>query len=114
MEMTAASWSSSANGMSAFRSRVLARAPQIVTFILGLAIAAQLALIVVKLGSRGRQNAPPPVAARAPMPTLDIGSLVNAHLFGNAVAQNTGGDASDAPPSSMPLVLARPACTPST
>jgi general secretion pathway protein C len=104
--MTAASWSSSANGMSAFRSGVLARAPQIVTFILGLAIAAQLALIVVKLGSRGRQNAPPPVAARAPMPQLDIGSLVNAHLFGNAVALNAGGDASDAPPSSMPLVLA--------
>lgn len=91
--------------MSAFRSRVLARAPQIVTFILGLAIAAQLALIVVNLGARGRQNAPPPVA-RAPLPQLDIGSLVNAHLFGNAVAQNTGGDGSDAPPSSMPLVLA--------
>ena len=67
--MTAALWSSSAHGVSAFRSRVLARAPQIVTFILGLAIAAQLALIVVILGARGRQNAPPPVAMTLTVPS---------------------------------------------
>lgn len=91
--------------MSAFRSRALARAPQILTFLLALGIAAQLAFIVVKLGSRGRQTAPPNVAA-APVAQLDIGGLVNAHLFGDAVAQNTGGDGADAPPSSMPLVLA--------
>ena len=41
-----------------------------------------------------------------PAPPLDIGGLVNAHLFGNAVVQNTGGDGANAPPSSMPLVLA--------
>ena len=37
---------------------------------------------------------------------LDIGALVNAHLFGNAVVQNTDGDGANAPPTSMPLVLA--------
>jgi general secretion pathway protein C len=37
---------------------------------------------------------------------LDVGGLVNAHLFGNAVVQNSSGDGANAPPSSMPLVLA--------
>ncbi|HLA73859.1 MAG TPA: type II secretion system protein GspC [Steroidobacteraceae bacterium] len=105
MEMTANIWSSSGSGGADWRSTLSARAPQVVTFILALALAAQLALIVVGLGSRGRQTAPPAVVLPA-APPLDIGGLVNAHLFGDAVAQNTNGDAANAPPSSMPLVLA--------
>ncbi|MEO8062224.1 MAG: type II secretion system protein GspC [Pseudomonadota bacterium] len=105
MEMTANIWSSSGGGRGDRRSMLLARAPQIVTFLLALGLAAQLALIVVGLGSRSRQT-PPAVAALPAAPPLDIGGLVNAHLFGGAVAQNTGGDAANAPPSSMPLVLA--------
>ena len=46
------------------------------------------------------------MASAPPAPPLDIGGLVNAHLFGNAVVQNTSGDGANAPPSSMPLVLA--------
>jgi general secretion pathway protein C len=106
MEMTAKLWSSSAGGGGDWRSSALARAPQVVTFILALALAAQLALIVVGMTSRSRQTAPPPVAVAPPMPQLDIGGLVNAHLFGDAVVQNTSGDGANAPPSSMPLVLA--------
>ena len=106
MEMAANIWSSSASTGGDWRSRVIARAPQIVTFILALALAAQLALIVVGVTGRSRQTAPPPVAAAAVAPPLDIGALVNAHLFGNAVVQNNGGDGANAPPSSMPLVLA--------
>lgn len=106
MEMTANIWSPSADAGGGWRSAVLARAPQVVTFLLALALAAQLALIVVGISSRSRQTAPPPVVAAPPAARLDIGGLVNAHLFGNAVVQNTGGDASNAPPSSMPLVLA--------
>ena len=106
MEMTANTWSPSAGGGGDWRSNALARAPQVVTFILALALAAQLALIVVGITSRSRQTAPPPVAAAPPVPQLDIGGLVNAHLFGNAVVQNSTGDAANAPPSSMPLVLA--------
>jgi general secretion pathway protein C len=105
MEMTANIWSPSGSGGGDWRSTLLARAPQLVTFVLALALAAQLALIVVGLGSRSRQT-PPPVVAIAATPPLDIGGLVNAHLFGDAVVQNTGGDAANAPPSSMPLVLA--------
>jgi general secretion pathway protein C len=104
MEMTAKIWGSSAGGGSDWRSAMLARAPQVATFVLALAVAAQLALIVVGLTGRKRQAPPPPVAM-APAAPLDIGSLINAHLFGNAAAQASG-DAANAPPSSMPLVLA--------
>lgn len=106
MEMTANFWSPSAGGGGDWRSNALARAPQVATFILALALAAQLALIVVGITSRSRQTAPPPVAAAPPAAQLDIGGLVNAHLFGNAVVQNSSGDGANAPPSSMPLVLA--------
>jgi general secretion pathway protein C len=112
MEMAANIWSSSAGGGSDWRSAALARAPQIVTFILALGVAAQLAFIVVGLSTRSRQTAPPPVAAAPPGQTLDIGALVNAHLFGNAVVQNTQGDAANAQPTSMPLVLAGVLATP--
>jgi general secretion pathway protein C len=103
MEMTANIWSSSAAGGGDWRSAVLSRAPQVVTFLLALAFAAQLALIVVGLSGRRREAAPPPVAAPA-TPALDIGTLVAAHLFGDAVVQN-GGDSANAPLSSMPLVV---------
>jgi len=105
MEMTANFWNPSASGGGDWRSSLLARAPQILTFVLALALAAQLAFIVVAMTSRSRQAAPPPVAALPPPQQLDIGGLVNAHLFGNAAVQASG-DAANAPPSSMPLVLA--------
>jgi len=105
MEMTANIWSSSGGGGGDWRSTLLTRAPQVVTFVLALALAAQLAFIVVGLGSRSRQTAPPSVGALPATPPLDIGGLVNAHLFGNAAVQASG-DAANAPPSSMPLVLA--------
>jgi general secretion pathway protein C len=105
MEMTANFWNPSAGGAGDRRSALLARAPQVVTFVLALALAAQLAFIVVAMTSRSRQAAPPPMAAVAPAPQLDIGGLVNAHLFGNAAVQASG-DAANAPPSSMPLVVA--------
>src|SRR4051812_8817871 len=105
MEMTANTWLS-AGGGGDWRSAALARAPQVVTFLLALALAAQLALIVVGMTSRSRQTTPVNAAIAPPAPPLDIGGLVNAHLFGNAAVQNTNGDAANAPPSSMPLVLA--------
>src|SRR5688572_12441339 len=104
MEMTANLWSPSAGGGAGWRSALLLRAPQIVTFVLALAVAAQLALIVVGFTGRSRQPPPAATAMSPPAPPLDIGALVNAHLFGNAAAQATG-DAANAPPSSMPLVL---------
>jgi general secretion pathway protein C len=108
--MTANTWSSGANSGGDWRSTALARAPQVLTFVLALALAAQLALIVVGLSSRSRQTAPPPAVGPV-TPALDIGSLVNAHLFGNAAVQSSG-DAANAPQTSMPLVLAGVLATP--
>jgi general secretion pathway protein C len=105
MEMTANFWNPGANGEGGWRDTLRARGPMAVTIILALALAAQLALIVVTMAGRSRQSAPPPLAASAPVAQLDIGGLVNAHLFGNAAVQASG-DAANAPPSSMPLVLA--------
>jgi len=105
MEMTANFWNPSTSGRGDWRSSLWARAPQILTFILALALAAQLAFVVVAMTSRSRQTAPPPLAALPQASQLDIGGLVNAHLFGNAAVQ-VSGDAANAPPSSMPLVLA--------
>jgi general secretion pathway protein C len=104
MEMTAKRWTPSAGQGGNWRSQALARAPQVLTFVLALAIAAQLALIVVGLTGRSRQTAPPASAALPPAAPLDMATLVNAHLFGNAAVQASG-DATNAPPSSMPLVL---------
>jgi general secretion pathway protein C len=105
MEMTANSWTSSAGGKGDWRSLALTRAPQVVTFALALAIAAQLALIVVSLTGRSRQTAPLPTTSAPVAPPFDIGGLVNSHLFGNAAVQ-TSTDAANAPPTSIPLVLA--------
>lgn len=109
--MTANTWTRSASGGGDWRSKALARAPQVVTFVLALAIAAQLALILVGLTGRSRQTAPPSVAAGPAAPPFDIGGLVNAHLFGNAAVQASG-DAANAPPTSIPLVLAGVLATP--
>ncbi|HEU5138158.1 MAG TPA: type II secretion system protein GspC [Steroidobacteraceae bacterium] len=105
MEMTANFWNPGASGGDDWRSTLLARAPQVVTFVLALALAAQLAFIVVAMTSRSRQAPPPALAPLPPPPQLDVGGMVNAHLFGNAAVQASG-DAANAPPSSMPLVLA--------
>jgi general secretion pathway protein C len=105
MEMAANTWSSSASGGGDWRSAALAHAPQVVVVVLALAIAVQLGFFVVDLSGRSRKSSPPPPTAAQSAPPLDISGLVNAHLFGNAAVQASG-DAANAPPSSMPLVLA--------
>ncbi len=105
MEMAANTWSLSASGGGDWRSAALARAPQAAVVVLSLALAVQLAFFVVDLSGRSRKTPPPPPAATQTAPPLDISGLVNAHLFGNAAVQASG-DAANAPPSSMPLVLA--------
>jgi len=105
MEMAANIWSSGAGGGGDWRSAALARAPQIVTILLVLALAVQAALIVVGFSSHARQTSPA-VAMAPPAQPLDVATLVNAHLFGDAVVKPNPGDGANAPPSSMPLVLA--------
>src|SRR5262245_46120368 len=111
MEMTANIWTSATGGGGDWRSKALARAPQAVTVILFLAIAAQAAFILVSVTGKSRQTAPPQMNAMPVATPFDIGGLVNAHLFGNAAVQASG-DAANAPPTSIPLVLAGVLATP--
>jgi len=79
-------------------------APAIVSFLLVLAIAAQLAALLWRLLGSG-ESASQDVSAGLPSPAagVDIAAIVNAHLFG--VAPQSG-DPSDAPATTANLTLA--------
>jgi general secretion pathway protein C len=91
------------------RATLVQRAPEVVTWALALALAAQAALIVARLAG-ARSGAALPASAALPLPatprrSLDIAGVVNAHLFGAAPpAAGTGG--ADAPATNLALVLA--------
>jgi general secretion pathway protein C len=81
-----------------------AAAPSIVTVVLAIAVAAQLAALAWRaLGSAddGAGGTAPDVAP--PAPTVDLAAIVNAHLFG--VARESG-DPNDAPATTANLTLA--------
>jgi len=100
-------------GLSATASvaHLAERLPQIATGILAIALAIELGFIVLGfLGSSGIGTTAVPSASSAPGTTrrpLDVQSIVSAHLFGVAApAPGTGIDASNAPNTTMNLVLA--------
>ncbi|MGH8130511.1 MAG: type II secretion system protein GspC [Steroidobacteraceae bacterium] len=79
-------------------------APSLVTFVLILVLAAQLAALLWRaLGASGPESAPPPPAATSEAPPIDLAAIVNAHLFGIAAVS---GDPSMAPATSANLTLA--------
>ncbi|HEX2791569.1 MAG TPA: type II secretion system protein GspC [Steroidobacteraceae bacterium] len=85
------------------------RGAQLVVLVLLLALGLDSALILTRALGHG-PDLPPPAVGSAPVlprvnvnPTLQLASIVNAHLFG-AGAVAAGG--SDAPATSMPLILA--------
>jgi general secretion pathway protein C len=87
------------------------RLPQVVSVVLALALAVQLAFVTLGfLGSRGLGSVATPnpqATVRPARRALDIQSIVGAHLFGVAApAQPRAGDASNAPDTTMNLVLA--------
>jgi general secretion pathway protein C len=92
-------------------ARLTQRLPQVATAVLAIAIAVQLAFIVLGfLGSSGLNSTVTPGTATAPRttrPALDVQSIVNAHFFGVAApAQSQATDANNAPNTTMNLVLA--------
>jgi general secretion pathway protein C len=94
-----APWRRPAGGAA---SGVAGAAPSIVSFVLVLVIAAQLAALLWRvLGSSQETDAPPPAVA-APAPAVDLNAIVNAHLFGVAA---DSGDPSDAPATAANLTL---------
>jgi general secretion pathway protein C len=87
----------------AWSARLTAMAPTLLSVVLVVAIAAQLALTVLKF------LAPPELPAAAPSPVMPAGpnlaGIVNAHLFGTAAVEATG-DAASAPTTTLRLTLA--------
>lgn len=83
---------------------IVAAAPALLTIALVIVLAAQLASLLWRvMGSTGADALLPPVVDAGATPAVDLGSIVNAHLFG--VASMTG-DPTAAPATSANLALA--------
>ena len=89
-------------------SRLQANGPSVVTWVLALLIAAELARIAVSLLSGQVKSPQPVVTATAPHPHAgaNVQAVVSAHLFGVAVADPATQDPNNAPLSSANLILA--------
>ena len=84
--------------------RVVATAPALLTVVLVIVLAAQLASLLWRvIGSNGADALLSPAVDVEAAPAVDLGSIVNAHLFG--VASMTG-DPAAAPATSANLALA--------
>ena len=84
------------------------RGAQLVVLVLLLALGVDAALILTRSLAAG-PSVPPPAIGAAPVlprvsvnPTLQLATIVNAHLFGNSAVVAGG----DAPATTMPLILA--------
>jgi general secretion pathway protein C len=95
---------------TAASARLSSQLPQIATVVLAIAIAVELGFLVLAfrdsngLGARATPNTAS--GARPVRRTLDVQSLVNAHLFGIAAPPQAAADAANAPDTTMNLVLA--------
>ena len=82
---------------------IVAAAPMLVTVVLVIVIAAQLANLLWRVLGAGGAAALPPAVDTGAAPAVDLGSIVNAHLFGVA---ELSGDPNAAPATSANLALA--------
>jgi general secretion pathway protein C len=106
--MNAASWVEKLPAPGRWRELMLAHGPRIATWVLALALGVQAALIVtdltggkaLKASSAPSSDIPPPPRAH-----VNVAAIANNHLFGSAQVQPQPGDASNAPQTSIPLVL---------
>jgi general secretion pathway protein C len=101
--MTAASWLEGFPAHDRWRAVLLGEGPRIATWVLALALVVQAALIITDLAGAARRTAPPAQAVRARAHSLDLAAVTNAHLFG--APPRPVQDGSNAPETSMPLVL---------
>jgi general secretion pathway protein C len=90
-------------------TRLLAdRGAQLITLVLLLALGVDCALILTRALSHGPSQPPPSIGSAPALvrpsvnPTLQLATIVNAHLFGAGAAAS----GADAPATSMPLILA--------
>src|SRR5579864_2812776 len=106
--MNAASWLEGFPANDRWRAALLSEGPRVATWLLALALAVQAALIVTDLARDSRRGAPSSQTAASLMRAsrahgLELTSITNAHLFG--APPRTAQDGSNAPQTSMPLVL---------
>jgi general secretion pathway protein C len=104
--MNAASWLEGLPAPDKWRALALAHGPRIATWVLGLALAVQAAVIVTNMAGSSR---PPKVAPATLVPppntqSVDVAAIATAHLFGEPPIQAAAQDA-NAPVSNLPLVL---------
>src|SRR6185437_13974995 len=104
--MSAASWLQSIPGSETWRVLFFTRGPRVATWLLALALGVQGAMIVTDLAGVDRAPSQGVIvaASRVQRAPLDIAGITNTHLFGVAPTAN-GGNAANAPQTSMPLVL---------
>ncbi len=106
--MNAVSWAEKLPAADRWRELLLAHGPRVATWVLALALGVQAALIVTDLtGGKplpGSDAAPPPPAP--PPRHVNVALIANSHLFGSAAVQaKPQGDAANAQPTTIPLVL---------
>jgi general secretion pathway protein C len=105
--MATLTWLNGASGANNLRAVLLSRAPQVVTLILAVLLAAQAALILVGIaGKKPVVSAPAVAPPPTRTPAYDAVAIGNAHLFGVAATPTASGDAANAPSTTMNLVLA--------
>jgi general secretion pathway protein C len=94
------------SGAAGIGPMVAAHGPMVVSGVLVVAIAAQLATVVWQVLAPPPSAGPgQPAVAAGPAPGVNVPGIVNAHLFGTALAPATG-DPANAPATSLSLVLA--------
>jgi general secretion pathway protein C len=91
-----------------WRALALARGPRIATWALALALGVQAAMIVTDLAGGGqskKHETGPPSPALVARHGVDVASITNGHLFGDAAANAKAAGTADATQTQMPLVL---------
>lgn len=106
LQMSAIAWIDDLKSAEGFQAALITHAPKAVAGVLLALIAIELGLtLTAQPGQAVSTGAVPvPVPTRAPNRTLELATVLNAHLFGQASAAPI--DGADAPQTTIPLVLA--------
>jgi general secretion pathway protein C len=105
--MNAATWLEGMPPPDKWRALALAHGPRVATWVLAFALSVQAAVIVTNLFGSSRPPKVPPAPPVQPIhnETIDVAAIAQAHLFGFTPVVAAAQDATNAPTTSIPLVL---------